>query len=112
MLDAYPDAELDKPYRCVSCDQYCSATINHRYCMKCWNDMKKAQDLFNSDKSPLDFMITSGGSVRLSPTSCERCNKKFRFWRREYHVFDREAHKFHHWKIVCIDCINMETDVY
>jgi len=76
------------------------------------SEKKRAQAIFNSDKSPLDFMITSNGSVRVVPDHCERCKKKFRFWRKEHTVFDRSEHFFHHWKHVCIDCINLETDAY
>jgi hypothetical protein len=112
MLDTHPDAEPYKPYWCTLCEKKVTAIINDKYCKDCWNDMKLAQEIFNSDKSPLDFMVSSNGSVRQVPDHCERCKKKFRFWRKENTVYDRSAHKFHNWKHVCIDCINMETDSY
>lgn len=77
------------------------------------NDLcRQAQAIFNSDKSPLDFMITSGGSVGFAPDHCERCKKKFRFYRKEHVIYDTIEESFHHWKHVCIDCINLETDSY
>ncbi len=110
MLDAYPDAESPKPYTCKLCEQKCSAIIDDKYCTKCWNDMKIAQQIFgDDDHSLLDYMVTSAGSVGYAPNSCERCGKRFRFWRKANLVYDRKAHKFHSWKQVCIDCIK-ETD--
>ncbi len=112
MLDAYPDAEPYKPYTCTLCKQKCGGIVNDKYCIKCVHDMDTAQAIFNSDKSPLDFMVQSNGSVRMAPNACERCGKKFRFWRKEHGVFDKTEHEFHSWKLVCIDCINTETDAF
>ncbi len=80
MLDIYPDAESPKPYTCELCKNKCSAIVNDKYCVKCIKDMETAQEIFGDDKhSPLDFMVTSGGSVRFAPADCERCGKRFRF---------------------------------
>ena len=76
------------------------------------NDMKRAQEIFNSDKSPLDFMVESGGSVGYASSVCERCGKKFRFYRKEHLIYDRTAHKYHAFKQVCIDCINLKSDSF
>ena len=76
-------------------------------------DVKKALALWgDAPGTILDYMIESGGSVGHTSKVCERCNKPFRFWRKRNIIFDRSAHKFHHWKEVCIDCINMETDAF
>ena len=74
------------------------------------HDQEVALAIFNSDKSPLDFMITTNASFGMVPDHCERCEKKFKWWRKEHLVFDKSDHKFHQWKHVCIDCINLETD--
>lgn len=76
------------------------------------HDMEVAKAIYNSNKSPLCFMIKSNGSVRLVPIACERCGKKFRFYRKEHTIFDKTEHEFHHWKHVCKNCINKETDAY
>ncbi len=111
MLDAYPDARYE-PYTCTLCKKKCAGIVNDKYCVKCVNDMDKAQALFNSDRSPLDFMVISNGSVRHASKVCERCEKKFRFYRKEHIIFDKSESDFHQWKQVCIDCINLETDAY
>lgn len=76
------------------------------------HDMQVAKDIFNSDKSPLDFMVESAGSVGYASEVCERCGKKFRFYRKEHLIYDRTAHKYHAFKQVCIDCINLESDSF
>ena len=74
---------------------------------------KEALEIFGDpDHTILDYMVTSGGSVQFTPANCERCGKKFRFYRKEHLIFDRSKHRFHSWKLVCIDCINLETDAY
>jgi len=102
-----------EPYTCHLCEKKYWLLEHDNYCRQCWKDMKTAKEIFGDDKhSPLDYMITSGGSVRVVPDHCERCGKKFRFYRKENTVFDKSEHYFHHWKHVCIDCINLETDSY
>lgn len=76
------------------------------------HDQEVAKAIFNSDKSPLDFMIKSNVSFRYTSKVCERCGKKFRFYRKEHSVFDSTEEDFYSWKQVCIDCINMETDAF
>jgi len=111
-LDATPDAKWE-PYTCTLCGKKCSGIINDKYCIKCIQDMDKAKDIFNSDKSPLDFMVVSGGSVRLAPDHCERCSKKFRFYRKRHIVYDKVEQQYHRaWKDVCIDCINLKSDAF
>ena len=80
-------------------------------CPICEHDQEVAQEIFgDTEHTILDYMVTSAGSVGYAPSHCERCKKKFRFWRKEHHIYDREAHMFHRIKSVCIDCINLETD--
>jgi len=77
------------------------------------HDMEVAKEIFGDDKHTiLDYIVTSGGSIGYSSSVCERCGKKFRFWRKEHHIYDRTEHEFHRFKQVCIDCINLETDAY
>lgn len=112
MLDAYPDAISPKPYKCEVCKNNCGSLVNNHCCIKCYKDMRTAKDIFNSDKSPLDFMIESAVSVGYASSVCERCGKKFRFYRKEHLIYDKTAHKYHAWKQVCIDCINLESDSF
>lgn len=79
-------------------------------CPKCEHDQEVALAIFNSNKSPLNFMITSNVSFGYASKVCERCRKKFRFYRKEHSIFDKSETCFHKWKLVCIDCINLETD--
>lgn len=75
-------------------------------------DVKKALAIWGDQGNPLDFIITSGVSVGYSSSVCERCGKKFRFYRKAHTVYDREEHKFHAWKQVCVDCINPQSDAF
>ncbi len=77
------------------------------------HDMEVAKAIFNSDKSPLDFMIKSNVSFRYASSVCERYGKKFRFYRKEHTIFDKRRPKsLHQWKQVCIDCIDLEYDAF
>lgn len=76
------------------------------------HDQEVALAIFNSDKSPLDFMVKSNVSFGYASKVCERCGKKFRFYRKEHSIFDKSETGFHQWKQVCIDCINTETDAF
>ena len=75
-------------------------------------ELKEAEALWGVQDNPLDFIIESAGSVRYSSLVCERCKKKFRFYRKGHRVYDKKAHKYHAWKQVCVDCINLETDAF
>jgi len=37
LLDAYPDAKFE-PYTCTKCNKKCSALVNDKYCIKCFQD--------------------------------------------------------------------------
>jgi len=73
---------------------------------------KEALAIWGDQGNPLDFIIESAGSVRYSSSVCERCGKKFRFYRKSNLIYDKKAHKYHAWKQVCVDCINLETDAF
>ena len=102
-------------YECPTCKCKQCGRKNENHTIeemsKC-QDMKRAEEIFNSDKSPLNFIIESAGSVRYSSLVCERCGKKFRFYRKEHTIYDKKAHKYHAWKQVCVDCINLESDAF
>lgn len=76
------------------------------------HDSEVALALWGDQGNPLDYIVESGGLVRHSSKVCERCGKRFRFYRKEHIVYDRKAHKFHAWKQVCIDCIDLEGDAF
>jgi len=76
------------------------------------HDEEVAFALWGMQGNPLDFIIESGGSVGYTSSVCERCGKKFRFYRKANTVFDKSAHKYHHWKQVCIDCIDLKGDAF
>ena len=73
---------------------------------------KVAEAIWGDKGSPLNFIIESAGSVRYSSSVCERCGKKFRFYRKSNLIYDKKAHKYHAWKQVCVDCINLESDAF
>lgn len=68
--------------------------------------------IWGNQGNPLDFIIESAGSVGYVSKVCERCRKKFRFYRKQHLIYDKKAHKYHAWKQVCIDCINLESDAF
>jgi len=76
------------------------------------HDKQVAEAIWGDKRSPLNFIIESRGSVRYSSSVCERCGKKFRFYRKQHLIYDRKAHKYHAWKQVCVDCINLESDAF
>jgi len=76
------------------------------------HDKAVAKAIWNDERSPLGFIVSSNGSVRLTPDHCERCGKRFRFYRKGHIIYDKTAPMFHSWKHVCIDCIDLKSDSF
>lgn len=72
----------------------------------------KALALWGNQGNPLNSIIESAGSFGYVPNHCERCNKRFHWFRKRHTIYDKTAHKYHTWKFVCVDCINQETDAF
>lgn len=79
-------------------------------------DEEHAIDIFGREEykkmverggSIFDYMVSSAGSVSYARISCERCERKFRLWRKCIDGYDRTTEK---WVEICKDCVR-ETDI-
>ena len=56
----------------------------------------------------LSTILVSGGSVSYAKSHCERCGRKFRFWRKCVNGFNRTSEKFIE---VCRECVTEDDAV-
>lgn len=85
---------------------------NSRYCEIHEKELEeKAIDIFGRkdwEAGVRPTILVSGGSVSYAKSHCERCGRKFRFWRKCVNGFNRTSEKFIE---VCRECVTEDDAV-
>lgn len=79
-------------------------------------EMEEAIDIFGREEwnkmierggSILDYMVESSGSISYASAVCEICEKRFRLWRKNQHIYAPRKEK---WYEICKHCYNTYRD--
>jgi hypothetical protein len=88
------------------------STKNSRYCIIHEKELQEtAIDIFGRkewEAGERPTILASNVSVEYAKSCCERCDRKFRFWRKCIHGFNRTSEKFIE---VCSECVTEDDAV-